>query len=221
MRASSSSSLAASNSTPVMRLRSVSSASFHSPIWRAISVAVAAVSPVTILTAMPADMHSATAAGTSSRTGSAIAAHGRQAVRLLRLFDPRGVRRDVGQRQRAHGAALHTQQLFLNFGGDRRGVAARRAPLRAHPLMSREPLPCIASLNERSHVFAFGREGQPVENPHPFAQCGVVAVFAPEPFEQRAFGGVAQRTAVGVERRRSSWPPPTRRAAARREARSG
>ena len=74
MRASNSSSLAASNSTPVMRLRSVSSASFHSPIWRAISVAVAAVSPVTILTAMPADMHSATAAGTSSRTGSAIAA---------------------------------------------------------------------------------------------------------------------------------------------------
>ena len=181
-----------------MRLRSVSSASFHSPIWRAISVAVAAVSPVTILTAMPADMHSRYGGGNLFAHGIGDRRDGRQAVRLLRLFDPRGVRRDVGQRQRAHGAALHTQQLFLNFGGNRRGVAAGEHHF-GRTLYEQKPLPCIASLNERSHVFAFGREGQPVENPHPFAQCGVVAVFAPEPFEQRAFGGVAQRTAVGVE----------------------
>ena len=63
-RSSASSSLSSAKATPVMRLRSVSSG-FHSPIWRAISVAVPGVSPVTILILMPADWHFATAAGTS------------------------------------------------------------------------------------------------------------------------------------------------------------
>ena len=72
-RSSSSSSLSAANSEPVMWLRSVSSA-VHRPICRPISLAVAGVSPVTIFTSMPADKHSATAAGTSSRTGSEMAA---------------------------------------------------------------------------------------------------------------------------------------------------
>ena len=45
----------------------------HKPIWRPISFAVPGVSPVTILTAIPAFIHSSTAAGTSSRTGSEIA----------------------------------------------------------------------------------------------------------------------------------------------------
>ena len=46
---------------------------FHSPIWRAISVAVPGVSPVTILIPIPADWHLATAAGTSGRIGSEMA----------------------------------------------------------------------------------------------------------------------------------------------------
>ena len=73
-RPSSSSSLIAANSVPVMWLRSVSRASFHRPIWRAISRAVAGVSPVTILTSIPAFRQRPTASGTSSRTGSEIAA---------------------------------------------------------------------------------------------------------------------------------------------------
>ena len=73
-RSSSSSSLMAANSVPVMWLCSPSTASFHRPIWRAISRAVAGVSPVTILMAMPAPRQRATAAGTSSRTGSEMAA---------------------------------------------------------------------------------------------------------------------------------------------------
>lgn len=43
------------------------------PIWRAISRAVRALSPVTIFTSMPARRQSATAAGTSARTGSLMA----------------------------------------------------------------------------------------------------------------------------------------------------
>ena len=57
-----------------MWLRSVSCASSHRPICRAISRAVAGVSPVTILTPIPAFRHCRTAAGTSSRTGSRMAA---------------------------------------------------------------------------------------------------------------------------------------------------
>ena len=71
-RSSASSSLSAANSAPVMRLRSVSSG-VQSPIWRAISVAVPGVSPVTILTAIPADWHCRTASGTSGRIGSLMA----------------------------------------------------------------------------------------------------------------------------------------------------
>ena len=76
-----SSSLNSAKATPVMRLRSVSSG-FHSPIWRAISVAVPGVSPVTILIPIPADWHLATAAGTSGRIGSEMAT----TPRKLRLF---------------------------------------------------------------------------------------------------------------------------------------
>ena len=71
-RSKASSSLNAANSIPVMRFRSVSSG-FHSPIWRAISVAVPGVSPVTIFTPIPADWHFCTASGTSGRIGSLIA----------------------------------------------------------------------------------------------------------------------------------------------------
>ena len=71
-RSRASSSLNAANSTPVIRLRSVSSGS-QRPIWRAISVAVPGVSPVTIFTPIPADWHFFTASGTSGRIGSLIA----------------------------------------------------------------------------------------------------------------------------------------------------
>ena len=76
-RSKASSSGSASKSVPVMMFSSVSSG-FQMPIWRAISRAVAVVSPVTILTWMPAFKHSATAAGTSSRTGSEIATNPRK-----------------------------------------------------------------------------------------------------------------------------------------------
>ena len=110
-RSSSSSSLMAANSVPVMWFRSPSAASFHSPIWRAISRAVAGVSPVTILMPIPASRQRATAAGTSSRTGSemaataakcsppaltasrqssdAVSAHATASVRMARLWNPR------------------------------------------------------------------------------------------------------------------------------------
>ena len=73
-RSSSSSSLIAANSTPVISFREESVSSCHKPMRRAISRAVAGVSPVTILMSIPAFIQRATAAGTSSRTGSAIAA---------------------------------------------------------------------------------------------------------------------------------------------------
>ena len=73
-RSSSSSSVAAAKSAPVMWLRSPSTASSQSPICRAISRAVAGVSPVTIFTLIPASRQRPTAAGTSSRTGSEMAA---------------------------------------------------------------------------------------------------------------------------------------------------
>ena len=72
-RSSSSASGVCSNSTPVIRRSGVSS-SVHRPIWRPISRAVPGVSPVTILMRMPASMQSFTAWGTSSRTGSEMAA---------------------------------------------------------------------------------------------------------------------------------------------------
>ncbi|CAK7066846.1 MAG: hypothetical protein MEEGG_02950 [Eggerthella lenta] len=109
-RSNSSSSLRAAKSVPVIWLRSPSSASFHSPIWRAISRAVAGVSPVTILMPIPAPRQRPTAAGTSSRTGSemaataakcrppaltasrqssdAVSAHATASVRMARLWKP-------------------------------------------------------------------------------------------------------------------------------------
>ncbi|CUP56929.1 Uncharacterised protein [Segatella copri] len=69
---SNSSSERAANSGPVIIFLSPSFA-VHRPIWRPISLAVPGVSPVTIFTLIPAFIHSATAAGTSSRTGSLIA----------------------------------------------------------------------------------------------------------------------------------------------------
>ena len=68
----SSSSLSAANSGPVICWRSPS-VGCQRPICRPISRAVPGVSPVTILIAMPASRHSLTAAGTSLRTGSAMA----------------------------------------------------------------------------------------------------------------------------------------------------
>ena len=62
----------AANSGPIIILRSPSSG-VHNEIWRAISRAVAGVSPVTIFTFIPAFKQSETAAGTSLRTGSAMA----------------------------------------------------------------------------------------------------------------------------------------------------
>ena len=71
-RLESSSSLRASNSEPVITQLS-QSFSVHSPTCRPISFAVPGVSPVTILTSIPASRHSRTAAGTSLRTGSEMA----------------------------------------------------------------------------------------------------------------------------------------------------
>ena len=71
-RSNASSSVNSANAAPVMRFFSVFSG-FHRPIWRAISVAVPGVSPVTIFTPIPADWHLATAAGTSGRIGSLMA----------------------------------------------------------------------------------------------------------------------------------------------------
>ena len=71
-RSSSWLSVKAPNSGPVIMLRSVSEGC-HNPICRPISFAVPGVSPVTILTFMPAFRTSSMAAGTSERTGSAIA----------------------------------------------------------------------------------------------------------------------------------------------------
>lgn len=67
-----SSSVIAANSVPVSMFLSVSF-SFQRPICLPISFAVPDVSPVTILTCMPALTQSLIAAGTSSRTGSEIA----------------------------------------------------------------------------------------------------------------------------------------------------
>ena len=67
-----SSSVSFANSGPVIILASVSW-SVHKPICLAISMAVPIVSPVTILTRIPALTQSSTAIGTSSRTGSLIA----------------------------------------------------------------------------------------------------------------------------------------------------
>ena len=71
-RSSASSSVNASKPGPVMMLRSVS-LSVHVPICRPISFAVPGVSPVTILTSIPARRQLCTAAGTSARTGSEMA----------------------------------------------------------------------------------------------------------------------------------------------------
>ena len=60
-RAMASSSVREANSGPVMIFSAASEVSSHRPIWRAISRAVAGVSPVTIFTAIPALRHSATA----------------------------------------------------------------------------------------------------------------------------------------------------------------
>ena len=67
-----SSSVKAASSGPVMIFLSVSWA-VQSPTCRPISFAVPGVSPVTIFTLIPASKHSFTAAGTSLRTGSAMA----------------------------------------------------------------------------------------------------------------------------------------------------
>ena len=74
------------SSAPVIWLVSGSFSS-HNPIWRAISLAVPEVSPVTILTLIPALTHSLTAWGTSIRIGSEIATIPRN-VRLLQAILP-------------------------------------------------------------------------------------------------------------------------------------
>ena len=72
-----SSSLIAANSEPVMDRTfpspTAGDESGMRPIWRPISLAVSAVSPVTILTSMPACSHWRMASGTSSRRGSLMA----------------------------------------------------------------------------------------------------------------------------------------------------
>ena len=69
-----SSSLRHANSAPLIILCPVSSEpSEMIPVWRAISKAVAAVSPVTIFTSIPAWRHWLIASGTSARKGSLIA----------------------------------------------------------------------------------------------------------------------------------------------------
>ena len=62
------------------------------------------------------------------------------------------------------------------------------------------PLARIAPFYERRHVFALGREGQPVEDAYAVAQRGVINALAPQPFEQRPLGRVAQRVVVAVEK---------------------
>ena len=68
-----SSSERASQSLPVIWLTSLESVPNHKPSWRPISIAVPGVSPVTILTSIPADIQFLTASATSWRIGSAIA----------------------------------------------------------------------------------------------------------------------------------------------------
>ena len=58
-------------------------------LWRAISLAVSGLSPVTILTVIPASRHSSSAPGTSGRTGSAIAANPSQRRSCATLWTSR------------------------------------------------------------------------------------------------------------------------------------
>ena len=180
-----------------MWFRSPSAASFHSPIWRAISRAVAGVSPVTILMPIPASRQRATAAGV--RDGG----HRRevQPARLDRFeaVVRRGFRPRHGQR--AHGAALEPEELF----GDLRVLAVRGAH-RAHDLRgalhTEDAAARDAAFDDRRHVFAFGREGQPVDDLRFGAQRFVVLASGAHPFEQGPFRGVADDMAFGVEERR-------------------
>ena len=103
--------------------------------------------------------------------------------------------------QRAHGAALEPEELF----GDLRVLAIRGAH-RAHDLRgalhTEDAAARDAAFDDRRHVFAFGREGQPVDDLRFGAQRFVVLASGAHPFEQGPFRGVADDMAFGVEERR-------------------
>ena len=113
------------------------------------------------------------------------------------------VRRGLGpcHGQRAHGAALEAEQLL----GDLCVLAVRGAH-RAHDLRralhTEDAAARDAAFDDRRHVFAFGREGEPVDDLRSGPQGLVIGAAAAQPLEQGPFRGVADDVSLGIEERR-------------------
>ena len=127
------------------------------------------------------------------RHGRKVQAPGRHRLKAVRS-------RGLGPRhgQRPHGVVLEVQQT----GGNRLVVSVCGAH-RPHDLGSAlhaEDLPSgDAAADDCRHVFALGREGQPVDDPRPGTQLFVILAAAAQPLEQRPFRRVADDVPLRVE----------------------
>ena len=103
--------------------------------------------------------------------------------------------------QRAHRTVLEGEQPLADLRAAPVVRAHRphdlRSPLHAKDAAARDP-----AANDRSHVFAFGREGQAVLDFGSLAQRGIIFAAPAEPFEQRTFGRIADDTPLGIEKSR-------------------
>ena len=100
--------------------------------------------------------------------------------------------------QRTHGTALESGQL--------RGHARFPAVVGAHgphdlgrPLDTQHPPAGNTAADDGSHVFAFGREGEPVDNRGTRPQRFIRKTAFIQPCEQRPFGRIAENAPLGIE----------------------
>ena len=101
--------------------------------------------------------------------------------------------------QRAHGMALHVVELRGDFV-----VAAVGQAHRAHDFGctfdAKYPSTGKTAFNKGCHVFAFGRKGQPVDNPCTVAERFVVCPVVKQPHQQSTFCRIAERRPRSIEK---------------------
>ena len=128
--------------------------------------------------------------------------HGRKAQSAprhsLRAGD--GVGLGPGNGERAHGAALEFGQL----AGDallRPIICAERPHDFGRPFDAKQTPPRNAAADEGRHVFALGREGEPVDDFSPGPQRIVGEAALAQPGQQCPFGRIAEDAPLGIEKR--------------------
>ena len=119
--------------------------------------------------------------------------HGPQAVGLGCL--------GPGDGQRTHGMVLKVEQPGRHLGIKPVGLA--HAPHNLRGTLHAEQAPARdAALDDRCHILALGREGQPIDDRRPAPQGFVLLAATTQPLERSAFGRVSDDAPLGIEERR-------------------